>query len=267
MRKRVAAFILLGSLGLLAGILAACGGGSSSNTGPSAGGGGGFSGSSGAVVQGQLRRGAGSAEGEPVIYVVFRTALGIGLAEAATSPLAGATVTLSGPGGTFTKTTDADGKFSFGDLVAGTYTFSVCVGTPCVTQTIVSPSPAQITVGPADLGTINGTVLDDDTTVLEVSIVAESATAVGILQNDAQLCIASRMAQGANVPLGQIMDLRLKGLGWGQIAKQKGLHAGMIGGGIHCDAAELADVREANGLGNSKNKGKGNGKGKGRGQA
>lgn len=262
MRSHVRIWGLLGGLGLATALVVACGGGSSSTSGPAGGGGGG---SSGAVVQGQLRRGAGSAQGEPVIFVVFRTALGIGLAEAATVPLGGATVTLTGPGGTFTDTTDPDGTFSFTGLVPGTYTFSVCVGTPtCVTQTITSPTPAQITVGPADFGTINGTVFDDDTTVLEVSVVAESVTAEGILQNDAQLCIASRIAQGANVSLGEIMDLRVTGkMGWGKIAKDKGLHPGIIGGGIHCDAAELADLRAANGQGN----GKGNGKGKGKGKA
>jgi hypothetical protein len=260
---------LLAGLGFLAGVVAACGGGSSSNTGPSSGGG--FSGSSGAVIQGQLRRGTGAAQGEPVMSLVFRTALGIGIAEAApTTPLAGATVTLSGPGGPYTTTTDADGKFTFTGLVPGTYTFSVCVGTPCVTQAVVSPTPAEITVGPADLGTINGTVFND-TVIASVNVVAESVTAEGILQNDAQLCIASRIAQGANVSLGEIIDLRQQGMGWGKIAHQKGLHAGMIGGGIHCDAAELGDLRAANGQGNGKGNGKGNsnsnGKGKKKGQA
>jgi hypothetical protein len=253
---------LLAGLGFLAGVVAACGGGSSSSTGPSSVGGGG-GGSSSAIIQGQLRRGTGSAQGESVIFVVFRTALGIGLAEAApTTPLAGATVTLSGPGGPYTTTTDADGKFTFTGLVPGTYTFSVCVGTPCVTQAVVSPLPADITVGPADLGTINGTVFND-TVVASVNVVAESVTAQGILQNDAQLCIASRLAQGANVSLGEIIDLRQQGNGWGKIAHLKGLHAGTIGGGIHCDAAELGDLRAANGQGN----GKGNGKGKKKGQA
>src|SRR5262245_2812053 len=83
MRKRMAAFILLGGLGFLTGLLAACGGGSSSNTGPSAGGGGGFSGGSGAVIQGQLVRGGSAALGESRVMVVLRGALGIGLAEAA----------------------------------------------------------------------------------------------------------------------------------------------------------------------------------------
>ncbi len=262
---------LLAGLGLLTGVVAACGGSTSSSTGPSSGGGGVGSGSSGAVVQGQLRRGAGSAQGESVLFVVFRTALGIGLAEAATLPLEGATVTLSGPGGTFTDTTDGSGSFSFPDLLPGTYTFSVCVVTPpapaCVPQTILSPAPAQITVGPADLGTINGTVLDDDTTVLEVSIVAESVTAQGILQNDAQLCIASRVAVAANVPLGQIIDLRVdQKMGWGKIAKLKGVHPGVIGGGIHCDAAQLDDLRVANGQGNGKGNGNSNGNGKGKGK-
>jgi hypothetical protein len=201
------------------------------------------------------------------MVVVFRTALGIGLAEAApTTGVPDATVTLTGPGGPHTTTTDADGHFSFTGLLPGTYTFSVCVGTPCTNQGIVTPSPAQITVGPADLGTINGTVLGDDTVVASVNIVAESVTAEGILQNDAQLCIASRIAAGAGVSLGEIMDLRQQGNGWGKIAKLKGVHPGIIGGGIHCSAAELDNLRVANANGKGNN-GKGNGKGKGKGKA
>src|SRR5262245_45484081 len=95
---------------LMVGLLAGCGGSSSSSTGPSRGGVGG--GSSGAIVQGQLvnRR---SASGESTITVVFRTALGIGLAEAA--PVGNVTVTLtSQPGGaTLTTQADANGNFVF----------------------------------------------------------------------------------------------------------------------------------------------------------
>lgn len=248
---------LLAGLGLVAAVIAACGGGSSSNTGPSAGG---LSGDSGAVIQGQLLQGGQSAKGEPVIYLVFRTALGIGLAEASpTTPLAGAKITLtpSGGGTPVSRTTDADGKFTFTDLEMGTYIISVCVGTPiCVPKTVVSPSPAEITVGPADLGTINGTVFND-TVAGSVDVVAQSASAEGIFHNDAQLCIASRIAQAAHVSLGSIIALRQQHMGWGKIANQKGLNAGIIAGGIHCDAAELNDIRAANGQGNGKGKKKG----------
>ena len=263
MRGRAQVSALLAIFGLVAAVVYGCGGSSSSSTGPSSFGASGSAGDSGAVVQGQLLRGSGSAQGESVIFVVMRSALGIGIAEAApTTPLADATVTLSGPGGSFATQTDASGKFSFTGLTPGTYTFSVCVGTtPCVPQTVVNGS--QITVGPADLGTINGTVLND-TVVASVDVVAESVTAQGILQNDAQLCIASRIAQASNVPLGTIITMRQQHMGWGKIALQQNVPASVIGGGNSCDASELNSIRAANGQGNGHGNGNANGKGKGK---
>ena len=266
MRARGGVAALLAILSVVAVVVYGCGGSSSSSTGPSSFGGTGSAGSSGATVQGQLLRGSGSAQSESVFVVVFERALGIGVAEAAAgTPLEGATVTLSGPGGPFTATTDADGKFTFTGLLPGTYTLSVCVGTPtCVDHPVLTGD--QITVGPADLGTVNGTVFNDDTVTASVDIVAESETAQGILQNDAQLCIASRIAQSGNVPLGTVINMRQQHMGWGKIAHQVGVPAGVIGGGNQCDATQLSNIRAANGQGNGHGNGNGNGNGKGKGK-
>ena len=178
-------------------------------------------------------------------------------------------------------TTDSNGKFTFTNLLPGTYTFSVCVGVapaPCVPQTVLNG--ATIIVGPADLGTVNGTVFND-TVAVSVDVSAESVTAQGILQNDAQLCIASRIAQAANVPLGTIIGMRQQHMGWGKIAHQENVPASVIGGGNQCDATQLSDIRAANGQdtgpgtssapgGNSSgpgnSHGNGNAKGKGKGK-
>src|SRR5262249_22241091 len=91
MRGRAQVSAVLAIFGLVAAVVYGCGGSSSSSTGPSSFGASGSAGDSGAVVQGQLMRGSGSAQGESVIFVVMRSALGIGIAEAApTTPLADA---------------------------------------------------------------------------------------------------------------------------------------------------------------------------------
>jgi len=265
MRARAGLWASLAILSVIAAVVYGCGGSSSSSTGPSSFSAGGSAGDSGATVQGQLLQSGGSAQAESVIHVAFRTALGIGLAEAAAgTPLPNATVTLSGPGGPFVTTSAADGTFTFTGLTPGTYTFSVCVGaSPCVPKT-VNP-PTTITVGPADLGTIKATVFNDDTVATQVDIQATSVSAQGIMQNDAQLCIASRIAQASNVSLGTIINMRQQHMGWGKIAHQQGVSSSVIGGGSHCDASELSDIRAASGFddghGNGKGKGKGNGKG------
>ena len=131
-------------------------------------------------------------------------------------------------------------------MLPGTYTISVCVGvTPCAAQIVDTGS--EITVATCDdLGTINGTVLNG-TVALHVDVQATSATAQGILQNDAQLCIASRIAQASNVSLGTIINMRQQHMGWGKIAHQENVPASVIGGGNQCDATELNNIRAANG--------------------
>jgi protocatechuate 3,4-dioxygenase beta subunit len=69
------------------------------------------------------------------------------------TPLAGVTITLNGPGGARTATTDASGAFSFGNLVAGTYTASA----PATAggQLLTTASPVTLTLGVGQLGTAN----------------------------------------------------------------------------------------------------------------
>jgi hypothetical protein len=273
MRTRRAAAALLGGLGLLTVVLAACGGGSSSNTGPSFAGGGG---SSGAVVQGQLvnRR---TASGESVVVIVLRTALGIGLAEAA--PVAGVNVILTrlDNGATATVQTDADGNFVFSNVVPGTYT--ITVQDPVTHQDIPVDPPDSFTVGAGDGANITGTVTESTVNVGNVTVVALETDSTIILANDAQTAHLLNIAKAAGlVSADPVLQLRESGWGWGRIARHFNVHPSVIGlGHAGVSDADIEGFRAAHGTGNGNNKGKGtttngnsngngksNGKGKGK---
>ncbi len=253
MRTRLAAAALWGGLGLLTVVLAGCGGGSSSNTGPSSGGGG----SSGAVVQGQLvnRR---AANGESAVIVLLRTALGVGLAEAADGDLiANVTVTLTRQedGATTTTQTNASGEFTFSNVLPGTYTISVEGKT-------VDPVLTAFVVGPDDVANITGAVTENTVTFLNgVTVVAQSTDATIVLNNDAQVAILLNIAKAAGlVSADPVLQLRLAGWGWGRIALHFNVHPGVIGlghGGV--SDADIETFRAAHGQGNGKGKGKKNG--------
>ena len=263
MRTRLAAAALLGGLGLLTVILAGCGGGSSSNTGPSSFSGGG-GGSSGAVIQGQLvnRR---TASGESVVVVVLRTALGIGLAEAA--PVAGVNVILTrlDDGATAKVQTDASGNFTFSNVVPGTYT--ITVQDPLTLQNIPVDPPDSFTVGAGDAATITGTVTESLVNVGAVTVVATETDPTIILANDAQMAHLLNIAKAAGlVSADPVLQLRESGWGWGRIAKHFNVHPSVIGlGHAGVSDADIEAFRTAHGKG--KGNGKNNGKGKKNGQA
>ncbi|HEX4146148.1 MAG TPA: carboxypeptidase regulatory-like domain-containing protein [Pirellulales bacterium] len=71
------------------------------------------------------------------------------------SPIAGATVTLNGPGGTQTAVTDATGAYSFSDLSPGTYSLSI---TPPTNDSSAQTLPGANN-GTAGTGTISGITL------------------------------------------------------------------------------------------------------------
>jgi Carboxypeptidase regulatory-like domain len=270
MRRRVAAFIFLGSLGLFTVILAACGGGSSSNTGPSAGGGGGFSGGSGAVIQGQLVRGRSAALDESRVMVVLRTALGIGLAEAVVGdPISGATVELHAfPGGSLvgTTTTTSTGNFSFQSVAPGSYTIVVVGQTLDATSDGTATDP--IIVGDGDSGTIVGTVTD---TGIILTVHVAAGDSLDIVHNAAQLCHAASIANASGRDIGDVVAARQAhggGHGWGNIALQFGVSPSVLGD--HCSETQISDaaaVVGAGGNGNGKGKGNSNGNGNGNGNA
>jgi hypothetical protein len=236
----------------MVGFLAGCGGSSSSSTGPSGGGGGG---SSGAVVQGQLvnRR---SASGESTITVVFRTALGIGLAEAA--PVGNVTVTLTRqPGGaTLTTQADANGNFVFSNVLPGTYTISV--EDPVTQQPLPVDPPDSIIVGAGDVANISGTVSESEVTVGNVTVVAAVTDANIILQNDAQVAHLLNIAKAAGLPSADpVLQLRLAGWGWGRIARNFNVPPSVIGlGHTGVSDADVETFRASHGQGNGKGKGK-----------
>jgi hypothetical protein len=248
------AAMLLGSLGLLTLILVACGGGSSSNTGPSSVGGGGGSGS-GAIIQGQLvnRR---TASGESAVVVVLRTALGIGLAEAAAVPNVTVVLVRQEDGSTASTVTDGEGNFTFSNVLPGSYTITVEGKTVDPLDPLLFP----IVVGEGDVANITGTVTDSTVIVGNVAVVASKTSTEIILQNDAQVAHLLNIAKAAGlVSADPILQLRLDGWGWGRICKQFNVHPRVIGlghGGVSDNDIEA--FRTAHGHGN----GKGNGKGK-----
>ena len=258
---------LLAALGVLAGVVAACGGSTSSSTGPSSGGAG--SGSSGALIQGQVvnRR---TASDESVMSVVFRTALGIGLAEAAPGDaVAGVEVTLTrvDDGATITGTTDGSGQFSIDNVLPGTYQVTVVDPADPATPLTVS-APDTFTVGAGDVANITLTVTEGAATDT-VSVVALETDPSVVFQNDAQAAHALQIAKAAGlVSVTPVTDLRFAGWGWGRIAKHFGVHPSVIGlghGGLSND--EIAAFKASNGPGKGKGGGNGKGKGNKKGQA
>lgn len=265
MRSRAGMSALLASLGLVTVMLAGCGGGSSSNTGPSSGGG---SGSSGAVVQGQIVRSSGTALRESAVVVVLRTALGVGLAEAAVGePLVGATVNLlSGGSIVDTTTTDSSGNFQFTNVAPGTYTIEVLDASNLpIAQDPTSTT--SVTVGAGDIGVIAGTVtVATDSgaplfTVTSVHVAAVNAN--DLLQNANQVCHAVSIATAAGVNVLDVIAARQGGggHGWGQVAHQFGVPPSVLGN-QSCTETQISDtVALAGGQGHGKGKGKGKGQG------
>lgn len=228
MLHRIAlSMILAGAVALATG----CGGGSST-TGPSGSGGG----SSTAVVQGQVTRTSTAANGESVIVVALRTALGVGLAEAATgTPVEGATVKLTCGSFTDMKTTDKNGTFVFQNAPVGSCLVEVFTGTPPV---LVASTP--VTVGAGDNAIVG--VVTASGTPPTVTVTAESTDT----NNDAQMGHAMNIDNASSsCDLVQIWNFREQGNGWGEIARKCNVSPGVIGlGRSNLSDADLESGRE-----------------------
>ena len=241
---------LLAGLGLLAGVVAACGGSTSSGTGPSSGGVG--SGSSGAVVQGQIRTRT-AASGESAVVVMLEKVLGIGVAEAQPGAAVpdGTVVRLVPTGGGATlDTTTTGGAFTFPHVLPGEYTIEV------VGFTIAS-GPTTLFVGAGDLANVSGTASQDTIVLTSVHVTADQATAEAVLQSDAQVGHLINLARVAGVTADEVLALRLSGKGWGQIAHTLGVHPRNIGLGHEPSPAEIEAFQASHGNGKGKGKKKG----------
>jgi hypothetical protein len=269
-RSHAGSWGLLAGLAFVTGVVVACGGGSSSTSGPSRGGG--FGGSSGAVIQGQLVRTRSAALGESPLVIVVRTALGIGLAEAAPGdPVSGAEVKLTETTTltTFTTTTNSQGNFIFTNIPGGTYTIQVTdpTATPPTTLTLDVTSDGgvgnEVVVGAGDVATISGQVAQ---TAADGTVHVAASDVGDVLQNSAQLCHAMSIASASGANLGDVINTRQAGHGWGNVARQFQVPPRVLGNN-QCTEAEIADASAtvAPRTGPANNTG-GNGKGKGKGK-
>jgi hypothetical protein len=84
-----------------------------------------------------------------------------GTLDAGESGISGVQITLTGPGGTRTMTTDSSGKYSFSDLVAGTYTVTETQPTGYTPGTNTPGTPTDGTVSGNTISgiAVNGTAL------------------------------------------------------------------------------------------------------------
>ena len=116
-------------------------------------------------------------------------------------------------------------------------------------------SNGQITVGAGDLGVIDGTVTESRLVVGHVHVVAAAESADGIFQNDAQLGHAMNIAQAGHVSLEEVVNFRLAGHGWGEVAHHFSVAPGVIGlGRSNLSDSSLDTARVSHGHGNGKNK-------------
>lgn len=247
MRRHRPSLIVLVSVVALA--LAGCGS-SSSSSGPSGGSGGG--GSAGAVVEGQVVSSGSAQTGESRMTIVVRQILGVGLAEALTgTPVSGATVRLTGPGGVFTTQTNNQGLFVFKNVPPGPYTLDVLTGDP----------PVVVATAPVVVGAEDKAVVGIATSAGTPPVVAVEALSTDVFHNDAQLGHAANIAMGSVNPacdtVEEVTAIRGQGLGWGQITKQCGVSSDVLGlGRSNLSDDELTELKLTGGKGKGKGKNK-----------
>jgi len=171
-------------------------------------------------------------------------------------PLEGATVELIFSDGTIVvTTTDENGKFAFDDVPAGTY--SIRVSEPSIETMVID----NIVVLEGDKTVIRGIVTADGAVVTVDVVVDDCIVEAG---NAAQLVHAQNLADAAEVPVEEVLELREVGcLGWGVVAKELGVQPGILGlgnssvkGGGMAAHVENSDSDDDDQPG----KGKGNGK-------
>jgi hypothetical protein len=110
------------------------------------------------------------------------------------SPLAGVTVTLTGPGGTQTTLTDATGAYSFSDLTPGTYSLSITAPTGDTSATAI-PSGSD---GTASAGKISDITVASGQTLSNENFPVISSS---VSQLQQIFFTASLLVSGAQIPL------------------------------------------------------------------
>lgn len=147
-------------------------------------------------------------------------------------------------------TTDEDGKFEFNNVAEGDYTV------------IVIDNETGKVVTQVDISLLEGDDVDIegviDTTGTEWTIEFTSNDDESDLQNDAQTQHAENLAEASGLDVDEVTAMRLDGMGWGQIAKELGVHPGVLGLGNDkaFDTEQTTDTEEGSVGSNTDDKGK-----------
>ncbi|VAX14954.1 hypothetical protein MNBD_NITROSPINAE04-1984 [hydrothermal vent metagenome] len=120
-------------------------------------------------------------------------------------------------------TTDENGKFEFNNVTAGDYTMVVIDIKTGEAMTQVSVSLLE-----GDDVSLEG-VIDKAKTEWTINFISNDEDSSDLLENDEQMDNAKILAKASGLTLDEVIDMRLSGMGWGEIAKQLGVDPGALG--------------------------------------
>ncbi|VAX17138.1 hypothetical protein MNBD_NITROSPINAE03-66 [hydrothermal vent metagenome] len=136
-----------------------------------------------------------------------------------------ATVQLVDSGGNvvYVTTTDENGEFEFNNVTAGDYTMVVIGIKTGETMAQVSVSALE-----GDDVSLEGAI-DTAKTEWTINFVSNDEDSSDLLENDEQMDKVKILAKASGLTLDEVIDMRLSGMGWGEIARKLGVAPGALG--------------------------------------
>jgi len=136
-----------------------------------------------------------------------------------------ATVQLVDSGGNvvYVTITDENGEFEFNNVTAGDYTMVVI-------DIKTGETMAQVSVSALEGDDVNlEGVIDTAKTEWTINFVSNDEDSSDLLENDEQMDKAKILAKASGLTLDEVIDMRLSGMGWGEIARKLGVTPGALG--------------------------------------
>ncbi|HEB73256.1 MAG TPA: hypothetical protein ENI77_11655 [Nitrospirae bacterium] len=136
-----------------------------------------------------------------------------------------ATVQLVDAGGNvvYVTTTDENGKFEFNNVTAGDYIVVVI-------DIKTGETMAQVNVSALEGDDVNlEGVIDTAKTEWTINFISNDEDSSDLLESDEQMDKAKILAKASGLTLDEVIDMRLSGMGWGEIARKLGVAPGALG--------------------------------------